>query len=909
MKRHTHLTAWLLALLVCHVDGLQAGEQAGNMLASEHSQWRAWLDFAPDQVDPTQARAAVAALSERAQERLQEEVLLVAAAAGVDVTKDGFDWHDHLLLMFEPYISTYSPITPNFNSEWGLKDQLGTQLHGQAFAWPQVAADWYRPGFDEAGWVSRSAPVQMGDRSDLPEEISKPALTTDTSGVRAAYFRTEFHLQAPAECRISAVYRGGLRVFINGSEVLRRHLPDGPLDAQSRATGYGEAVRDRWDNGAWMDRKLNNYVIPAQALRPGSNLLAVEVRAPFIHRSAVQIERRAARQAVNEKEDKFNVARAHASLRRFSLIGPGSPALARPAGLQVWTGDIHQRPHDRDFLPPGWSLRPLEVVGPRGGRHSALLMLGSDTPVEGVQVIAEGMRGEAGSIPATAISLRAMLPRPSDNDTLSLLGRHRGKASLGGNHDNYLQWTTWRYRGYADGQPESFFDELGEAPPRTLAAGKCQPVWVEVTLPRDAKPGRYQGAVTVSASGIPPVSVPLIAEVLPWILPEPRDWQADVWIEQSPWGVAAAGRVEPWSEDHWRLMASSWRQLARVGAEFVHVPLLQFSEFGNQEDALVRWSRAPGGTGGLIGDFARLDRYLETAMREIGRPRVICVGLMQGAGGPGRGATIMRNVTTIPMIGEAAVDVATTPGLYEEVAKAMHAHLKAKGLDGALRWGQPWDFPPDPELPARIAAVVPNVSWMRAGHCDLGTPSWVGVQSEVWPSWSNRPADAINVLNPRRHSPFHLLEGWFPPYAFRVFPIRASHAGYTGIGRMGADYWDQLGAGNIPRGAVPDFGTKNLLWPGPGTMHGSQRLEILREGLQEDEAYRFLHTALRGGKLPDALGKRVAATLNDWIGLTTHMPAIYFGINNPTFHDHTQLWQQRARQLYVVAGDVAAAMR
>ena len=190
----------------------------------------------------------------------------------------------------------------------------------------------------------------------------------------------------------------------------------------------------------------------------------------------------------------------------------------------------------------------------------------------------------------------------------------------------------------------------------------------------------------------------------------------------------------------------------------------------------------------------------------------------------------MKNVTTVPFKDRGAVDLTKHKGLAQAVAQAIYEHMRARQQADVMYWGFPWDFPPDPEMPARLTEAVPGVAWARAGHCDGGNPEWVKALSEVWPSWNGRPEDAIHVLNPRRHSPFHFMEGYFPPFSFRIFPIRAIRNDYTGIGRMGADYWDAWG-GNKPSNALPDFGTKNLLWPTPEAMHSSQRLEILREGL------------------------------------------------------------------------------
>ena len=141
-------------------------------------------------------------------------------------------------------------------------------------------------------------------------------------------------------------------------------------------------------------------------------------------------------------------------------------------------------------------------------------------------------------------------------------------------------------------------------------------------------------SVEVKAKDIPAAQMPLQVEVLDWRLPEPAGFQTLVGLEQNPYAVAKHYGVKLWSEEHLRLLAPSFQQLARIGAAWLNVPILRNTEFGNRDDSMVRWIRKADGSFDF--DFAALDEYLALASRHI-RPRVVMFAIMHGMPGDARG--------------------------------------------------------------------------------------------------------------------------------------------------------------------------------------------------------------------------------------------------------------------------------
>ncbi len=121
---------------------------------------------------------------------------------------------------------------------------------------------WREPGFDQTGWTSGLAQLGMGDGDEA---------TTLPAGRVTYYFRHGFTVAAdvtPSELSLSVVRDDGAVVYLNGIEVWRDNLPAGPVTASTRAvTAIAGA-----DESAWQ-----TVTIPATALQPGANVLAVEV--------------------------------------------------------------------------------------------------------------------------------------------------------------------------------------------------------------------------------------------------------------------------------------------------------------------------------------------------------------------------------------------------------------------------------------------------------------------------------------------------------------------------------------------------------------------------------------------------------------------------------------------------------
>lgn len=176
-----------------------------------------------------------------------------------------------LFVEADPKQMTLSLITP----DGGLVDRV-TLLPDPPTTWtPLIAADatWrYLQGPPPPDWMLPDAPVDTWSSGPAPLGANVGGEATLLMPGVNTYFRHVFladeaAVGAPLRLKIAA--DDGAVVFLNGVEVYRINLPEGPLTPESPAV---TAV------GWWYEDKFAETILPGDALLAGPNLLAVELR-------------------------------------------------------------------------------------------------------------------------------------------------------------------------------------------------------------------------------------------------------------------------------------------------------------------------------------------------------------------------------------------------------------------------------------------------------------------------------------------------------------------------------------------------------------------------------------------------------------------------------------------------------
>ncbi len=839
-----------------------------------------------------------------------------AAAEPAVLKWEGSYWRYHLVLRPPMVVDPAGKPTGilNYYRGWHIG---ASQARVQA---GDVPNSWAEPGFDDSSWVRRKAGPHEGGYMYDPV-------------VRASLARARFEVPDPARVTkldFTVTVIGGAIAYLNGKEVGRTGVPAGALTAETLADGYPPEAY-AWGiptNKYNYPADMNDWKAPSEKaerfrrltltldpklLVKGTNVLALAA----VRAGHQPLANKWSPGAMNGYKD---LPWPHLYVLNLALKATPAdsvPRPARPAGVQIWGEDIHNRLVNRDWGEPG-APAVVRIVGARNGVHSGMAVVGTAAPLAGFSAQMsdlEQVGGGGGKIPASAVALRYPAPTPLDD-----LPRAWSYGKREAYDDHTLRLLAFHaldgcdYRGWgfgrgspakevaAEGKQIALFDRLAEAAPASVPANSCQPVWVTIRVPKDASPGTYRGTLTVQAGQT--LKAEVRVQVMDWLMPDGKDLATFTGLQSSLLSASAQYKCAPWSEEHWKYLERSVRMLAEVGNDLAVLPLVIGGETNNDE-SLVPWVKSGAG---YDYEMKNLDRYLDLVARHWGKGTNIVLELGWSNSGKGWAMTC-RGVTTLD--GGQKGEMKLPPGGSEEwkklfvpFAKAASARVRAKGFD-KLYWGWFYDSPNGVMAMAEtLAAECPGVGWARASHEGFRGQSFpkgsatanldMVIRTGQEPftrdgqiasrqGWKKPGA----VLFPRIASAIQATGVFETPMAMRWMPENCLVNGVSGFGRIGADYWPPA---VFPNWYAP-FQTY-LLCPGPQGAEASARFEALREGLEEAEVRIQLEKAGKDGAEP------ARTVLADRIRAVSAVPC---GDGETAMGEYQGGWQQRSWDLYAAA--------
>jgi beta-glucanase (GH16 family) len=161
-------------------------------------------------------------------------------------------------------------------------------------------------------------------------------------------------------------------------------------------------------------------------------------------------------------------------------------------------------------------------------------------------------------------------------------------------------------------------DILDSAKVIDIQANTTQPVWVNVWVPADAKPGNYNGTLTVSGKNLSPVTLNMEIEVLNRTLPAPKDWAVHVDLWQNPYAVARYYQVPLWSQAHFDAMRPVMKMLADASQKVITATIMHKPWNGQTEDAFDSMvGKTKKRDGSWSYDYTVFDKWVEF-MQSVG---------------------------------------------------------------------------------------------------------------------------------------------------------------------------------------------------------------------------------------------------------------------------------------------------
>lgn len=870
--------------------------------------------------------------------------------SGTVVLSEKHFWRKHYTFI-PPGFATTRPAATNPQAG---SDAAADSLYSAEFAAPPPE-EWTAPDFDDSGWLLRRGREFVTGDGRLMTYTTLDATSAHLRGgdpfieqVGLVCQRGKFRVadrSKISKLALSLAYRGGFVACLNGREVARSHLPaerigpttcaeDYPLAAWLYAEGKekGKYLNAFDKQAPWhlRERSFGPVALPLEAVRQGDNVLSIELHRSNYHPAIAEVTGRYGWQ------------------RRWSTVGlsllelraeapPGAMGgAAESSDLRAWTADITKAVSDRAAPAIDEKLTPVRIVGARNGSFSGQVIVTADKPLEGLSarpsplVRVDGK----GPIPSSAVEVRYGAVNP---------------LWPGG-----LDWRDATVppdmKIDKAGGVGTRFDMLRETPPENA---RTIPIWVTVHVPKGAPAGRYKGDVRIAVKGAEPIKAAVELYVADWTLPDVKGYGSLINIYQSPETLAAYYKVQPWSEDHWKLMEKSFRLMGRAGNIGLFFPLLAESQRGNAE-SYVYWIQRDGG---YRYDFTVFDRYLETALKYHPKDRLwfICLVVWGFEGEPGGRAPVMATLLD-PTTGQKSnlelprYGTAEAEALFKPLLEACRDRLKAKGLDEKILIGMAWDVGPKPATVAMFRRILPQAGWLTESHmrqwayryhaADKKATVPIRYNSVVWGGGIPDPARKRNygwrhgrgrlTMNFNRVGVDCLhLTGFPPPWSFRMWmesTLACGLWGRNGNGNVGGDYWkivDLLNRdGRIPKGGHGGYwngsgtlygiypasnvgrtgvgnNTTDLFGPGPAGSVSTVRFENALEGNQETEARIFIERALLNKSVPLPAG--LAGKCQKLLDERTNVLRLW-GLGAAAIARYE--WQRRSRRLYDAAAEV-----
>lgn len=823
---------------------------------------------------------------------------------------------------------------------------------------------WQAADFDDSVWDRRRSPIEHGPGSNLALNSLNAAALYQATTTAILCVRGKFFVEDPAAVRelvLSMRYVGGAAVFINGRELRREHLPSGELKADTLAEKYPDNLHVLSDGTYLLSTKTNaaafeqryrsieRLAVPPDFLQKGVNVLAVQV-----HRSPVNLAAVMARRPYRSGDTGLRSGGlwAYVGIRDIQLTAARDSAVrsetARPRGLQVWNCRVGDTLTRFDYESSCESLQPIRVTAPRNGVFSGRLAVSCDGPIRGLKATVSDLSAPGGGrIAASAVLVRCAEPCETGKTT-AVTWDGRGVERYDGLRDelpteipvvkcpppaesypaNPKGYLGFGY-GYSTDGPIGFKRSA-------LTCGAVAPLWFTIRVPTDAKPGVYEGVVSMSADGLAAVQTPLRLTVCDWTLPELKDRMVRNLGFMSEHSEAMYYKVPFWSEKHFEYLGKAMALMAEVGSRqaLVNVGLNWYGGSNgppeSSNESIIHWIRKDDGT--YTYDFGAFDKYLDVIARTMGQPlplRLNCWGEASESKDPkdntikptwrgGSGVSLKDAKTgAVSRLAVPAPDSPDVANFWKPVVEQALKKIEARGWLATTAIGHnSYCYPPKPSIVAMCRQLWPDAVWAYTAHNGLRAMTFKGPTPAL--NMFVRYSEAVWTEGPITHRGYRTLikphsDVWcgvarnqhYNASELVVLRDLAEHRimrGEDGLGQLGVDFYPIKNpngrgfftCGNDRGGLGPDCSTMALLAPGPNGPIATERFESFREGVELCEAVLFLERALQEKKIDGELAARV----DQYLDLRSQ--AILWN-----WHDGRA---GRDEQLLRLAGEVAKAM-
>jgi hypothetical protein len=803
-------------------------------------------------------------------------------------------------------------------------------------------ANWASCEFDDSDWTRIRGPIGVQASSEW-----------DRVWVRGKFKVSD--LAQVEGLRLKVDYLGGVIVYVNGVELTRGHLPQNEVKSRTFAEGYpSEAylrpdgkLYGRRDGQEFADRlkvRVRNLTdegvpVPPKMLRKGLNVIALESLGAPIAEAGVR-----AKPADNYRPPHMW---AHAAILKAHLESAQAtsvePNLGPTADIAIANVPSAQTMLVGDYAHPGDGLEPVRLIGAKNGSFSGRVALSSTDTIRNLKAAASDLvrKVGAGKIPSSAIQIRwADAVRPD----ISWLPANRFDRLLS-KPPTEVEPRAVRLRGQT----------------RSPTPMAVVPVWITVHVPPNTSAGEYRGTVTIEARGTAAAkfAVPVEIKVCDWRIPDPGDFVVINNTYHSPDSVAQYYKVPLWSDKHFELMGQSLDILRQVGSRICILNLVVRAHSHGNTESMVRWIKQPDGT--YKHDFTIVEKYMDLFEKTCGKPRIVQVNAWGFQGDtPDRPRWPPEGVTVMDKDGKRLEDSPQPPygtqeneAFWRPVFVELRNRIEKRGWFDVTHVGWlSYCNAPSKDKVDVVQRIWPDARWIKNAHGPNKTfEATTGSMPVKYAGWVwgcgplydpdclrewNKPAVYFSAGRRTYPRPWTSGEGLInlgiprvgvsftrpglydrsPLIRYRTVAEATLQGNVRGLAMVGGDFWP-LPTGTDGRymvicdnkgGVGPRNNTRAVISPGPGGPIFSERLEMLREGLQVAEAIVYLQKALEAKTVGDGLRRRIEAALDErarhYLRNTTPVQ-LGPGYDSSWMTLECTDWRDRDEQLFALAGELA----
>ena len=154
--------------------------------------------------------------------------------------------------------------------------------------------------------------------------------------------------------------------------------------------------------------------------------------------------------------------------------------------------------------------------------------------------------------------------------------------------------------------------------PMDMGFNMLQPVWVSISVPKDAKAGTYTTTITATADGVAePLEFTYTLNVKDVVLRDAADFKDyfDIELWQYPYSVAEYYGVTPFSQEHFDILRPHMEMYKEIGGHAITATISEdawegqtYSKHKIAYPSMVKWTRE---NGKMTYDYTDLDKWVE----------------------------------------------------------------------------------------------------------------------------------------------------------------------------------------------------------------------------------------------------------------------------------------------------------